>query len=90
MRWLFLSIEAIDITSQTSPLAVELSDEDKAYLANYITQLKQLDFFEVSKISRVVKEVNELYNSNVQSWKKHLQEAVYECDEERYQALLQV
>lgn len=65
------------------------SDFPKEELQQYRNELQQYDYFEISAIRSVLKRIPPDASENAQEWKKQINRAVLNGDEQTYNALIQ-
>ncbi len=66
-----------------------LSEEEKNVIKPFILELRDCEFYEISAIRNVIKNLN-VENPNIKKWKKNLEKAVFNSNEQVYNELLSV
>ena len=69
---------------------INLSDENKKFLKQYICDLKSLKVYEFSAVRKIIKQIEEHDNPNIKSWVNNLSQTVKSGDEESYNNLLKL
>jgi signal transduction histidine kinase len=97
--WIFLPyIRRGDIQSDTGLLvfggknidAPELSDSDRKRIERSIGSLRSLNYYEISEIKHLLKEIEEKKISGLENWLAELDRAVSLCNEQEYLRLLKM
>ncbi len=66
----------------------ELTTEAKKILTPFYSQLIEADVFEVTKIKKILAQVNENDNSDVKKWKGEMEKAIFYCNSEIFDHLI--
>ena len=74
--------------NETISGAINLNESDIKYLMPFCTELQQYEVFEFSKIIEIIDRINIEENSNVENWKRILENAVRACNENKYNHLI--
>lgn len=90
--WFTLS-KAKTIQSKSQPISIkeannELSTEAKKTLTPFYSQLIEADVFEVTKIKKILTQVDESDNSDVKKWKEAMEKAIFYCNSELFNTLV--
>lgn len=68
--------------------SIVLTNSDYSIISLYIEQLKGLNIYEVTKIKRVLNNINESDNANIQKWKEQITQSIYSGNELQFLKLL--
>lgn len=80
-----------DLIEQEKPeknVLITLSATDKEYLNNYLNELTQLEYYEVTSIRRVLATINADISDPVKAWKDLVELAIKNSNQEEYEKLI--
>lgn len=75
---------------QVTKSEINLTDENKEFLKQYIRDLKSLKVYEFSAVRKIIKQIEKHDNPNIKSWVNNLSQTVKSGDEESYNNLLKL
>jgi signal transduction histidine kinase len=67
-----------------------LTEEDIQYIGPYITDLKTMNIYEVTKILTVTKNFAGLENERIAKWRDSVEETLFSANEKRYRELIDI
>ncbi|OJJ21754.1 hypothetical protein BKI52_14735 [marine bacterium AO1-C] len=77
-------------SSYTQTLDIVLSPADKAYLMPYLNQIKEYEFYHLTKIKEILDQIDVAQHPQLALWKEALREAIITSDQQQYEALIAV
>lgn len=90
--WFTLN-KANTIQHKSKPIEIketnsELTVQAKKILTPFYNQLSEADVFEVTKIRKILAQVNESNNNDVKKWKGEMEKAIFYCNSELFNHLI--
>ncbi|MBN4049708.1 hypothetical protein JYT36_00610 [Bacteroidales bacterium AH-315-N07] len=67
---------------------IKLSAEEVSFLQPFTNDFKVLDVYDATKNLEILRSLELNDNKNLEQWKEEMEQAVFSCDEERYEKLL--
>ncbi len=77
-----------EATSLVKKESIALTEEEIGKLKNYLTDLNQLEFYEVTSIKKILANIRSDGNNSIKKWKNKVELAVKNCNEEEYEKLI--
>lgn len=82
--------ENLDVKNPIDKVILQLDIDSKKLLQPFLKKFSSLEYFEISSINAVLRDIHFDGNSYIQQWKKAMQNAIYYVDEENYKRLTQI
>ena len=85
------SDKLIDVeTKLMEKKSLELAKTDKEILKHYLEKFQNLEVYELSDIERIIDKVDFSKSSELQQWKKEMDNALYAMNQEKYTKLIKL
>jgi len=65
-----------------------ITNVEKTFLNAFYEEIKQCEVYEIGKLRKILKRINDNYSENISIWKKELNKAIYNCNSESYKELI--
>ncbi|HAS41237.1 MAG TPA: hypothetical protein DCS93_12200 [Microscillaceae bacterium] len=77
-------------SSYTQTLDIALGPEDKAFLSPYLSQIKEYEFYHLTKIREILDQIDVAQHPQLALWKEALREAIITSDQQQYEHLIDI
>jgi len=84
------SFENINYFSESNSDNINLSFEDKLYLAKFYLELNELEVYEIGKLRDIMGKIDNTLSEKISLWKKELNKSIYNCNSELYKSLISI
>jgi DNA topoisomerase VI subunit B len=69
-------------------IKINLDKSEKEYLMNFIKDLEKTEVYDIGKLRILTKKIDNRFSKNINSWKKELNNSIYNCNFEYYNELI--
>ncbi len=69
-------------------IKINLDKSEKEYLMNFIKDLEKTEVYDIGKLRILTKKIDDRFSKNINSWKKELNNSIYNCNFEYYNELI--
>jgi len=66
----------------------DLLIQDKQYLQSFSKQFNNLEVYEISLLRKVINQIDESFSEGIRKWKQQLDKAIYNCNTELYNEII--
>jgi hypothetical protein len=71
-------------------LDLNLENSDVEYLSAYVSDLSQIEVYDISNLRKILRNIDDQTSPNILKWKEELNKAIYNCNPEQYQRILDI